>query len=156
MIYPNEFSIVANRILNELGKEEAYIRTYIGRKYYYLFLELREGIKSKISNDYLFYLNEEENININLHSLLKNFLFNLSRSDGLSRESRKILRIGAQSFRSLRKLRNVSDYKIYSTIALSIKDINKQIENIEEVVKEIENIDKKILNDTFRLTIQNK
>ena len=154
MIYPSEFSIVADRILNELGKEEIYIRTYIGRKYYYLFLELREKVKDKISNEYLFYLNEEENIRINLHSLLKNFLFNLSINRNLPIDIRKKLRNGAKSFRSLRKLRNASDYKIYSTIALSIQDINKHIENIEAVIQELENINRRILDDTFRLTVK--
>lgn len=154
MITPEEFKQISYEILQKINKKEPAIRTSIGRKYYYIFLELRETIKVNVSRTLRQTLDEELSSRESLHCILRETLFAISKN--INNTNTKILfRKAANSLKTIRKLRNESDYKLMSTIPLEIlNNIEKHIKDIEIILPEIQKVGKNVLDQCLTEAIQ--
>lgn len=141
MFSPIDFKLLAIEIrdishkLN--SKESAVIRTCISRLYYYVFLEARDTILSKI---YAHGLKLPEHSKINIHR----FVSEVIKDIGYASNNREILKV-ANYISELRRRRNQADYETLIKFKPEIcREIEYTVEKIESTFIALKNIESKV------------
>lgn len=154
MIGPEDFKQIADEIIKKIGSEEPAIRTSIGRKYYYLFLELRETIKVNVDKELRQNLDETSTKTESIHCILREFLFALASNNNISGDKKILFKKASNSFKNLRKLRNESDYKLNYDVDMNfLKKSDEYLKEVEKILPEIKNIGRTILNQCLEVAI---
>ena len=137
MIRPADFNEISEKILSKIDQEEPSIRTSIGRKYYYLYLELRETIKVNVNRELRELLDEEYSREESLHCVLREVLFIISKRVK-DKELQRQFKKAANAIKILRRLRNDSDYKLNRTISnQNLNNARYDVSDVEEILSKI-------------------
>ena len=116
-------------------------KTVIDRLYYYVFLEIREIIKAKLSPSQLEKL-ESNNIRGKIHRILINFLYKV----GLTEEGRNLWK--------LRNIRNFADYNLLmGGVEVSLSEAKKLTKNLENSFQKIMDLPESQVQQAFNSVV---
>ena len=116
-------------------------KTAIGRLYYYVFLEIREIIKAKLSPSQLEEL-ESGNLRGRIHIILINLLYKV----GLTEEGRNLWK--------LRDIRNFADYYLQmGGVEASLSEAKKLTKNLEDSFQKIRNLPESQVQQAFNSVV---